>query len=151
MLSSVPTLLRLTCRRLLRHKTYSLLDVVGLADWWGAERVGVVGHDLGGMVAWALGALAPQRVDRMVVLSSPHPMRFREVGRGNVDQIRRAFYVWLMHAGEAGERLLASDDFMLLSCWAFGRSAAVTEEKRAARASAHSPSSTATRAGSADR
>ncbi len=107
-------------------------DVAGLIEWRGAGQVGIVGHDFGGAVSWAVGALLPDRVSRMVVMASPHPSRFKQVGAGNVDQLYRAFYVWLMHAGEAGERLLAAGDYQLLSDWAFGSSAAVDEETRAA-------------------
>lgn len=95
-------------------------DVAGLIEWTGRSRVHVVGHDLGGMVAWALGAVLPHLVRRMVVLAVPHPLRFKAVGAGNVEQLQRAFYVWLMHAGAAGERLLGVDDYRLLAAWAFG-------------------------------
>lgn len=107
-------------------------DVVGLAQWRDTGPVGVVGHDFGGAVSWALGAMVPDVVSRMVVMASPHPARFKQGAAGNVDQLYRAFYVWLMHAGEQGERLLAANDFQLLSDWAFGASPAMTEEVRAA-------------------
>ena len=106
-------------------------DALALIEWSGAESVGVVGHDFGGAVAWALGSLVPDRVGAMVVMASPHPLHFRRVAAANPAQMQRSFYVWLMHAGPAGERLLARDDFRVLSQWAFGRSA-VTEEDRAA-------------------
>src|SRR3712207_219141 len=48
----------------------ALLDAAGLAD------AHVVGHDWGGLVAWALGAWHPERVRSLTVLSVPHPGGF---------------------------------------------------------------------------
>jgi pimeloyl-ACP methyl ester carboxylesterase len=104
-------------------------DALAVVEGAGADRVGVVGHDLGGSVAWALGALAPHRVAAMVVMASPHPMHFRRVAVTSPEQMQRAFYVWLMHSGPAGERLLGRDEYRTLSDWAFGRSG-VTEADR---------------------
>ena len=48
-------------------------DVVALLDAAGLESAHVVGHDWGGVVAWALGAWHPDRVRTLTVLSVPHP------------------------------------------------------------------------------
>lgn len=102
-------------------------DAVGLIDWAGVERAGVVGHDFGGSVAWGLGISHPDRVIAMVIMASPHPMRMRAAALDNPDQLRRAFYVWLMHAGDAGERLLAAGEFRWLADWAFAPSVPAAE------------------------
>ncbi len=102
-------------------------DVAALIDWTGHERVGLVGHDLGAAVSWASGVLIPNRATRIVAMCAPHPQHFHRVGAGNVGQIHRAFYVWLMHAGEAGERLLSANDFDLLAAWAFAGSGVAPE------------------------
>ncbi len=99
-------------------------DVAGLIRWGGYEQVAIAGHDFGSAVTWAVSGMLPGMVSRAVNLCAPHPMHFHRVGAGNVDQIHRAFYVWLMHS-EAGERLLAADDFALLAGWAFGGSEGV--------------------------
>ena len=52
-------------------------DVVGLADALGIDRFHLVGHDWGGVVAWATAALHPARVDRLAVLNAPHPDSWR--------------------------------------------------------------------------
>jgi pimeloyl-ACP methyl ester carboxylesterase len=104
-------------------------DVVGLIEWSGVERVGVVGHDFGGAVAWGLGAFAPERVSRMVVMAAPHPLRMRAAAIANPQQWQRSFYVWLLH-GRAGEALMARNDFKTLANWAF--SEAVGPEEREA-------------------
>jgi pimeloyl-ACP methyl ester carboxylesterase len=47
-------------------------DAVALLDALGIERVGVLGHDWGGHMAWILGADHSHRVDRLMVLGAPH-------------------------------------------------------------------------------
>jgi pimeloyl-ACP methyl ester carboxylesterase len=97
-------------------------DALAVLDHFGIERTGVVAHDFGGAVAWALGAFVPDRVERMVVMSSPHPLRLRQAALEDPMQLKRSFYVWLLHAGPEGEALLAADEFRLLISWAFAGS-----------------------------
>ena len=46
-------------------------DIVGLLDDIGAERAVIVGHDFGGVVAWAAPLLHPDRFGRVAGLSVP--------------------------------------------------------------------------------
>ena len=48
-------------------------DVLAMLDAAGLESAHVVGHDLGGMVAWGLAGWHPDRVRTVTALSSPHP------------------------------------------------------------------------------
>src|SRR3954469_16250757 len=48
-------------------------DTLAMIDELGADRAHVVGHDWGGVVAWALAAMHPERVRTLTVLSTPHP------------------------------------------------------------------------------
>ncbi|MGH8991396.1 MAG: alpha/beta fold hydrolase [Acidimicrobiia bacterium] len=49
------------------------LDVVALGDAVGAGRMHVVGHDLGGAVAWSLAMWHPERLFSVTSLTTPHP------------------------------------------------------------------------------
>lgn len=49
-------------------------DVDAVVRSLGAERAVVVGHDLGGWVAWTLATTCPARVVGLVAVSSPHPL-----------------------------------------------------------------------------
>lgn len=51
-------------------------DVLALADAAGASRFHVVGHDWGGMVAWACAMWHPDRVLSVTSLTVPHPKAF---------------------------------------------------------------------------
>lgn len=48
-------------------------DVLAVADGLGRRRFSVVGHDWGGVLAWALGADHADRVASVAVVSTPHP------------------------------------------------------------------------------
>jgi 3-oxoadipate enol-lactonase len=47
-------------------------DALGLLDGLGLPRAHVVGHSLGGMVAQELALLAPERVERLVLVGTTH-------------------------------------------------------------------------------
>ncbi len=104
------------------HLAVLVRDLVAVMDHFGLERPGLVGHDMGGALTWSAGSFIPERIGRAVVLSSPHPLRFRAAALEDPRQLAKAFYVWLMHAGESGEALLAADDFERLAVWVFGGS-----------------------------
>jgi pimeloyl-ACP methyl ester carboxylesterase len=48
-------------------------DAVALLDAAGVTKAHVLGHDWGGMAAWALAGLHPDRVASLTVASTPHP------------------------------------------------------------------------------
>ncbi len=52
-------------------------DVVALLDAAGLASAHVVGHDWGGMIAWALAGRHPARVASLTSLSTPHPAAMR--------------------------------------------------------------------------
>ncbi|WP_432509488.1 alpha/beta hydrolase, partial [Kineococcus auxinigenes] len=80
-------------------------DVLALADAAGAGEFHLVGHDWGGVVAWALAAQHPGRVLSATVLSTPHPAALR----GSVlrsTQALRSTYVAGFQVPSLPERLL---------------------------------------------
>ncbi len=51
-------------------------DVLAMAGQLGADRFHLVGHDLGGIVAWDLGCRYPDRIRTLAVASTPHLAAF---------------------------------------------------------------------------
>jgi pimeloyl-ACP methyl ester carboxylesterase len=51
-------------------------DVAGLIRSTGEGPATVVGHDWGAHLAWTLAAVQPDLVERLVILSTPHPLRW---------------------------------------------------------------------------
>jgi pimeloyl-ACP methyl ester carboxylesterase len=89
-------------------------DVVGVLDHLGIERAHVVGHDWGAAVAWALGALFPDRVDHLVALSVGHPAAFRAAG---FPQREKSWYMLLFQFEGVAERWLSDDDYANFRSW----------------------------------
>jgi pimeloyl-ACP methyl ester carboxylesterase len=67
-------------------------DAAALFDRLGARRRLLVGHDWGGVIAWA-AAMRGVRLDGLVVMNAPHPARLGEVLRRSPAQMMRSWYV----------------------------------------------------------
>jgi epoxide hydrolase 4 len=79
----------------------------------GHDRAVVVAHDWGGAVAWQWAVARPERVSRLVILNSPHPVLFaRELVSSPAQQQASAYMNWLRAPGAEGA--LAQDDFARL-------------------------------------
>jgi epoxide hydrolase 4 len=79
----------------------------------GADSATVAGHDWGGGLAWLLAMHHPERVQRLVVLNAPHPIRFRK-GLTSPRQLRRSWYMLAFQLPWLPERLVAASDFRAL-------------------------------------
>jgi pimeloyl-ACP methyl ester carboxylesterase len=91
----------------------SISDLTAILDELGIEKAHVVGHDWGAGVAWAFALLAPQRTDKLAVLSVGHPARFAQ---RTVEQREKSWYMLLFQFPEA-EEILRKDDWALLREW----------------------------------
>jgi pimeloyl-ACP methyl ester carboxylesterase len=72
-------------------------DLIALLDALGLEQVDVVGHDWGGFSSLLLSARHPERVRRLIALSSPHP--WLKVTPRIALETWRAWYAVLFAAG----------------------------------------------------
>jgi pimeloyl-ACP methyl ester carboxylesterase len=82
-------------------------NVLALLDAAGLHSAHIVGHDLGGLVAWALGAWHPERVRTLTALSTPHPAALTGAMTTS-DQALRSYYMALFQLPLLPERLLLS-------------------------------------------
>ena len=67
----------------------------------------MVGHDWGAVVAWAIGALAPTRLDHLVAMSVGHPSAFTSTGMA---QREKSWYMLLFQFAPQAEQWLTMDD-----------------------------------------
>ncbi|HVH65892.1 MAG TPA: alpha/beta hydrolase [Candidatus Acidoferrum sp.] len=86
-------------------------DVTGILDALDVPRANVVGHDWGAVVAWLVAALAPDRVDRLVVLSVGMP---GAVTRATLDALQKGWYRILILFEGISDDLLQRDNWYLL-------------------------------------
>jgi len=89
-------------------------DVLAVLDELGIERTHVVGHDWGAGLAWVTAGFAPDRIDRLVVLSVGHPNTVRTP---TVEQREKAWYMLLFQFEGVAEELLQRDDWKLAREW----------------------------------
>jgi len=86
-------------------------DVAGLVRALGAPRAVLVGHDWGGLIAWATAALHPRLVCGLGVLSAPHPVALRRAVRTDpLGQGRASSYAVGYQLPFWPERLLVRND-----------------------------------------
>ena len=89
-------------------------DVVRVLDALDVERAAVVGHDWGAAIAWALGFLVPDRVERLVVMSVGHPLAFRSAG---LRQRELSWYMLLFQFRGIAEDWLRQDGWANFRAW----------------------------------
>ncbi|MGI5218658.1 alpha/beta fold hydrolase [Nocardia sp. CA-290969] len=85
-------------------------DIVGLCDALGADRVHLVGHDWGAIVAWDVAARNPARVASLTAVSVPHPAAFAWARKHDPVQAERSGYMTFFQQPDAPEELLLADD-----------------------------------------
>ncbi|PRY17074.1 alpha/beta fold hydrolase [Kineococcus rhizosphaerae] len=66
-------------------------DVLALLDAAGVRRAHLVGHDWGGVVAWAFAARHPGRLVSLTVLSQAHPAAFGAAMTRSTQPLRSAY------------------------------------------------------------
>ena len=95
-------------------------DVAGLIRALGARDAQVVGHDWGGALAWTTATLHPSVINRISVLSCPHPLRFVEAFRNDRQQLRMSRYMAGFQMPRLPEKRLQEGDLVqrLMSRWA---------------------------------
>jgi len=88
-------------------------DVRALAEKLGAKKFTLVGHDWGGVVAWAFAAEHPEMLDYLIVINAPHPTVFARELANNPDQQKASAYFNLFTSDKA-EATLGQNDFQPL-------------------------------------
>ena len=86
-------------------------DVVGLIKGLEYEKVNLVGHDWGGMVAWMLAYKHPDCLQRMSILNTPHPIVIRRFLQRDFEQMRRSWYAFLFQLPWFPEMGMRADDW----------------------------------------
>ena len=84
-------------------------DILGLIDALSYEKVNLVGHDWGGIVAWNLASKYPKRLHRLGILNAPHPLVMRRFLLRDFEQMRRSLYALFFQLPWLPERLLSAD------------------------------------------
>ncbi|HKD96818.1 MAG TPA: alpha/beta hydrolase [Micromonosporaceae bacterium] len=85
-------------------------DIVAMLDGLDANKVDVVGHDWGALVAWHLAAEHPDRVRTLTAISVAHPAAMSDAIAIDPDQQQRSAYIKLFRQpGKAEDVLLENN------------------------------------------
>lgn len=102
------------------YDAYTLVgDVSALVRALGADDAWLVGHDWGGVLAWATATLRPEVVNRLGVLSVPHPLRMTAALRHDRHQLRMSAYLAFFQTPKLPEKRLRHEGLteQLLTRW----------------------------------
>lgn len=108
-------------------------DIAGLATHFRKQRFTLVAHDWGGAVGWTLAAAQPQRIERLVIVNSPHPAIFQRDLASNPAQQAASDYMNFFRTPKA-ERVLGENGYarMFAMNAGWGNKPWMTEEDRTA-------------------
>src|SRR5579859_2064651 len=101
-------------------------DIRALAVKLKAKKFVLVGHDWGGVIAWAFAAQHPEMLDRLVIINAPHPTVFSRELANNPAQQKASGYFNLFNSPGA-EQVLSQNNYAGMLA-AFGSS--LNEEDR---------------------
>lgn len=82
-------------------------DVLALIDALGDGKASVIGHDWGGFAAYTAANIAPEKVDKLVVLAVPHMHK----SVFSWAQLKKSWYVMFFQLPWLPERRVAADNF----------------------------------------
>jgi epoxide hydrolase 4 len=88
-------------------------DVAGLIEAFGERAAHIVGHDWGGVIAWAFAIRQPERTRRLAIVNAPHPALMQRELR-HARQLRRSWYVFAFQLPWLPEWALARREYALL-------------------------------------
>jgi pimeloyl-ACP methyl ester carboxylesterase len=81
----------------------------------------LVGHDWGGVVAWAFASAHPEMLDKLIIVNAPHPVIFSRELSSNPAQQKASSYFNLFTSPQA-ETVLSQNNFgtlrSLMKAWA---------------------------------
>ncbi|MGA8144189.1 MAG: alpha/beta hydrolase [Candidatus Acidiferrales bacterium] len=90
-----------------------LVEHICAAEHLRARSCVLVGHDWGGMVAWAVAMKCPEIVERLVIINAPHPKIFERELRENPKQQEASQYMLVFRSPQA-EAMMSANGFALM-------------------------------------
>ncbi len=81
----------------------------------GYDKFILVGHDWGGIVAFAIANQYPELIEKFIIINAPHPSVFARLLSKNKDQQSSSQYVLFFRSENAEKTLLGNECAMLLN------------------------------------
>ncbi|XP_067131138.1 AB hydrolase superfamily protein YfhM-like isoform X1 [Centruroides vittatus] len=90
-------------------------DANELITSFGRDSAIVIGHDWGGVIAWYLTILHPEKVKKLIVINSPHPRAFSSVFRRSLKQFLMSWYMFFFQLPFLPEVYIRANNLSVLS------------------------------------
>lgn len=68
-------------------------DMLNLLDYLKIQRLPIIGHDWGAAIAWWLAHHHPERVEKLVIMNTPHPQILQHFIRHHRPQTFKSWYM----------------------------------------------------------
>lgn len=91
-----------------------LRDIVGLIKGLGYEKAVIIGHDWGGVLAWAFAMRYPQMTEKLIGLNAPPPWTYAREMRA-WKQMRKSWYVLFFQLPWLPEYLLGRNHAAMIA------------------------------------
>ncbi len=95
------------------HLRHLINDVAAIVSATGHAQASIVGHDWGGIIAWAFSGAYPAWLDKLVILNAPHMQVYGEKVWWT-SQLLRSFYIGLFQLPYLPERMLSAGNFFMV-------------------------------------
>ncbi|MDQ2691501.1 MAG: alpha/beta hydrolase [Chloroflexota bacterium] len=105
-------------------------DMAGLIKVLDYEKVNLVGHDWGAIIAWMLAIKHPEKLHRLGIINVPHPAVMRRFLQRDLEQMRRSLYALFFQLPWLPEAILRLGNWRVAasSMRSTGRPGAFTDE-----------------------
>ena len=87
-------------------------DVRALAVKLKAKKFVLVGHDWGGVIAWAFAAQHPEMIERLIIINAPHPTVFARLLASDPAQQKASSYT-----SAQAEQALSANNYAMMQQW----------------------------------
>ena len=79
----------------------------------GDQKIILVGHDWGGILAWYMESFHPELISKLVAINAPHPNVFSKILNSNNEQQKLSAYIKLI-ISKNGDKLVLKNNFEAL-------------------------------------
>ena len=92
------------------HLKHLVADVASVVRATGQDRAHIVGHDWGGILAWAFAGQHPELLDKLVIMNAPHMAVYRQKAQ-RPPQLFRSWYIGFFCIPRLSEYALSTKDY----------------------------------------
>lgn len=90
-------------------------DIIELMEILNKEKCILIGHDWGGLISWCLASNYPDKIEKAIIINSPHPSGFKDVVKNNWKQYFISWYMKFFNLPILPELLIRTKDLLFFN------------------------------------